>query len=67
MMRLVFLDELRESGMTNMFAAPSWLRSTFGVTKEEATAATSAWMKTFGDGTKDVDERVALAEATGPS
>ena len=56
-----YLDELRESGETKMFAAPSYLRSTFGVTKEEALAATSAWMKTFGDGTKTVDERVALA------
>ena len=58
----VFLDELRESGETNMFVAPSYVRSCFGVTKEEATAATAAWMKTFGDGTRTVAERVALAE-----
>ena len=41
-----FLDELRESGETNMFGAPSYLRATFGLTKQEALDATSAWMKT---------------------
>ena len=59
----VFLDELREFGKTNMFGAPSYLRATFGLSKQEATDATAAWMKTFGDGTKSVGERVALAEA----
>jgi hypothetical protein len=62
----VFLDELRESGETNMFGAPSYLRATFDLTKKEAMDATSAWMKTFGDGTKTVDERVELAEAARP-
>jgi hypothetical protein len=36
----------------------------FGLSKKEALEATGAWMKTFGDGTKSVDERAALAEAS---
>ena len=59
----VYLDELRESGETNMFGAPSYVASMFGVDKKTAMEVTYAWMKTFGDGTKTVDERVALAEA----
>jgi hypothetical protein len=61
-----YLDELRENGVTNMFAAPSYLRSTFGITRREALDATAAWMKTYGDGTKTVEERIALAEAARP-
>ena len=38
----VYLDELRESGVTNMFGAPSFLVSMFGVDKKTALEATSA-------------------------
>lgn len=62
----VYLDELRESGETNMFGAPSYIVSMFGVTRKEAMDATYAWMRTF-DETKTVEERVALAEAARPS
>lgn len=69
MMRKYFayLDELRESGVTNMFGAPSYVASMFGVDKKTAMEVTAAWMRTFGDRTKTVDERVALAEAARPS
>jgi len=62
----LYLDELRESGVTNMFGAPSFLVSMFGVDKKTALEATSAWMRTF-DETKTVDERVALAAVARPS
>jgi hypothetical protein len=62
----VYLDELRESGETNMFGAPAYLRATYGLSRKEAMDTVYAWMKTFGDGTKTVDERVALAEAAKP-
>jgi hypothetical protein len=32
----VYLDELRESGETNMYGAPSYLVATFGLTRKEA-------------------------------
>lgn len=51
--------------MTNMFGAPSFLVSMFGVDKKTALEATSAWMRTF-DETKTV-ERVELAETARPS
>ena len=60
-----YLDELRESGETNMFGAPAYLVAMFGVSRIEAMEVTYAWMKTFGD-ERTVDERVALAEAARP-
>jgi hypothetical protein len=43
-----FLDELRESGATNMFGARPYLMKEYsGMTKEEATVVHSAWMETF--------------------
>lgn len=43
-----YLDALRKSGQTNMFGAASYLEDRFGVSKETASAALSAWMKSFG-------------------
>jgi hypothetical protein len=42
-----YLDALRESGVTNMFGAPAYVVSEFGVSKEDARTITSYWMKTF--------------------
>ena len=47
---LKFLDELRESGKTNMFGARPYLVSKFGdLTKAESLKIVSYWMETFGD------------------
>ena len=42
-----YLDELRESGETNMFGAASYLVMEFGLEKKEARAILSEWMATF--------------------
>ena len=42
-----FLDELRESGVTNMFGAAAYLVAEFGVSREEAKALLLNWMQTF--------------------
>ena len=42
-----YLDDLRESGETNMFGSPTYVEAAFGVSKEEARAFVSEWMKTF--------------------
>lgn len=42
-----FLDELRESGRTNMFGAAPYLRTEYGMTPEEARTVLKAWMDTF--------------------
>lgn len=46
-MHLEFLDELRESGDTNMFGASPYIREAFDVTKAEAATILTYWMKTF--------------------
>ena len=42
-----FLNELRESGKTNMFGAGSYLQEEFGLDKKEAHEILMAWMKQF--------------------
>ena len=53
-----FLDALRESGVTNMFAAPSYLMPSFDLDQDSAVNVTSIWMKTF-DKDKSPADRVA--------
>ena len=45
----VFLDELRESGITNMFAADKYIIAEFFVTKNKARELLCSWMKNFGN------------------
>ena len=40
------LDELRESGKMNMFAAPRMLQEEFDMTKQEAKQIFTAWTET---------------------
>ena len=42
-----YLDELRESGVTNMYGAPTYVREEFGVGKREAMSLVSSWMRDF--------------------
>lgn len=45
---LVYLDELRESGETNMFGARPYLEAAFPeLSKEESSSALSYWMGSF--------------------
>lgn len=45
---LIFLDDLRESGVTNMFGARPYLLDKFPkLTEKEALEILSYWMKTF--------------------
>ncbi len=49
---LTFLDELRESGVVNMWGARPFIVEQFRVTQEEASAIHTYWMDTFGDPTR---------------
>jgi|TARA_Y100000289_G_C3926079_1_gene153427 aryl-alcohol dehydrogenase-like predicted oxidoreductase len=40
-----FLDELRESGKTNMFGASRYLEDNYGLHKKTASDILEAWMK----------------------
>jgi hypothetical protein len=45
-----YLDDLRESGVTNMFGAQPYLMRRFpGMVKQEASKVHMAWMETFDD------------------
>lgn len=57
-----YLDELRESGETNMFGASNYVMRDLGYERKEARDVTTAWMSTF-DPASTVAERVAKALA----
>jgi hypothetical protein len=42
-----YLDELRESGVTNMYGAGPYLVEAFGVSRQESHAILGYWMRTF--------------------
>jgi len=46
---LIYLDVLRESGVTNMYGAGEYLERKFGLTTKIAQDYLLYWMKTFGD------------------
>lgn len=48
-----YLDELRESGITNMFVARSYLENEFYLPKEEASKILKLWMETFSERHKE--------------
>ena len=43
-----FLDELRESGVTNMYGASSYLQREFDFDKNDARVVLRAWMESYG-------------------
>tara|TARA_R100000005_G_C4935195_1_gene162279 strand:+ start:235 stop:423 length:189 start_codon:yes stop_codon:yes gene_type:complete len=44
----LFLDELRESGSTNMFGATPYIQKQFGITKYDAQRFLVNWMENYG-------------------
>jgi len=46
---LEYLDDLRESGVTNMFGASPYLAEEFWLDKREARKVLSYWMNTFAE------------------
>ncbi len=44
-----FLDELRESGETNMYGAVPYIVAAFDITKYDAQRHLVKWMETFGE------------------
>lgn len=42
-----YLDELRESGVTNMFGAVPYIEAAFDVKRSEASKLLGEWMETF--------------------
>lgn len=46
---LLFLDDLRESGVVNMYRASSYIQEKFGVNIKNAKIILTYWMKTFSE------------------
>jgi len=47
---LIFLDELRESGVTNMYGSAPYLRDEFpDLSKKESYEIVAYWMQTFSE------------------
>lgn len=46
---LDYLDNLRESGVTNMFGAGPYIVEEFGVTRDESHKILQYWMDTFSE------------------
>lgn len=46
---LLYLDELRESGVTNMFGAAPYLEREFGIPIHEARSVLSYWMQSYAE------------------
>ena len=44
-----FLDDLRGSGVTNMFGATPWIMENFHITKYDANRFLIKWMETFSE------------------
>lgn len=44
---LEYLDDLRDSGVTNMFGAGAYVEREFGVSRKEASLIVSYWMESF--------------------
>ncbi|MHA2136206.1 MAG: hypothetical protein ACW99J_20290 [Candidatus Thorarchaeota archaeon] len=42
-----YLDDLRETAVTNMVGAGPWLQKAFGLEREEARSILREWMDTF--------------------
>ena len=52
-----FLDDLRKSGVTNMYGASPYLQEEFDLDRDDARKVLLAWMRTFGDGSTPPRER----------
>ena len=51
-----YLDDLRESGKTNMFGAVPYLVEAFNITKYDAQRHLVKWMETFGERHSQAEE-----------
>ena len=46
---LEYLDELRESGVTNMYGAGSYVQDEFSLSERDANSILAEWMETFSE------------------
>lgn len=63
--RFTYLDDLRESGVTNMYGAGTYLRQFMGCSLRESREVLGQWMATFGDGSLSAEDRAINANLSG--
>ena len=52
----LFLNRLRESGVTNMWGSPAYLQREFDLSDKDAQNTVSSWMKWVSDNPKNRDK-----------
>ena len=52
----IYLENLRRSGVTNMFGASPYLQSAFGLTRSEANSILADWMRNYNPDDYDDEE-----------
>lgn len=57
-----YLDNLRETGVTNMYGARPYLIRDLDMTEHESTSVLRAWMETFDETEPDVRAAKALEQ-----
>jgi len=59
-----YLDNLRESGICNMFESPNHVRTEFGLDRYESRDIVKEWMMTFSQRMKELNENSSLLGPT---
>lgn len=52
----IYLNRLRESGITNMWGSPKYIEDAFDLNKKDAQAIVSSWMKWVSDNPENRDK-----------
>jgi hypothetical protein len=60
----VYLDNLRESGICNMYESGKFVREEFGLDRYEARDVVIEWMQTFSQRMKVINENSSLLGPT---
>ena len=59
-----YLDNLRESGICNMYESGKFVREEFGLDRYEARDVVIEWMQTFSQRMKELNENSSLLGPT---
>lgn len=59
-----FLEDLRQSGDTNMFGASPYLQAAFGLEKKEGVSILSAWMDAHKDKSRIMEGPLSKKEVS---
>ena len=61
----LYLEELRESGETNMFGAGTYIQRDFKLSKDKAITYLSDWMKQYNDELQNIVDQQSFEDHKG--